>query len=83
MPQFNVHDAKTRFSQLLEMVERGEEVVVARNGRPVARLVGLQQTGTILGIGVGDPNYRADLSDEEAFSPMTSDEAENFYEGGR
>ncbi|HWG85330.1 MAG TPA: type II toxin-antitoxin system Phd/YefM family antitoxin [Deinococcales bacterium] len=34
----NVHEAKTRLSQLLEMVEAGEEVVIARAGKPVARL---------------------------------------------
>lgn len=37
--QVNVHEAKTHLSRLLERVERGEEVVIARNGRPVARLV--------------------------------------------
>jgi prevent-host-death family protein len=34
----NVHDAKTRFSKLLEQVRRGREVVIAKAGRPVARL---------------------------------------------
>jgi prevent-host-death family protein len=37
--QVNVHEAKTKLSQLLERVEAGEEVVIARAGRPVARLV--------------------------------------------
>lgn len=36
--QVNVQDAKTRLSALLAMVERGEEVVIARAGTPVARL---------------------------------------------
>ena len=35
----NVQEAKTRLSQLLAAAERGEEVVIARGGRPVARLV--------------------------------------------
>ena len=35
----NVHEAKTHLSKLLERVERGEENVIARSGRPVARLV--------------------------------------------
>ena len=34
----NVHDAKTHLSRLLQRVERGEEIVIARSGRPVARL---------------------------------------------
>jgi prevent-host-death family protein len=39
MIQVNVHQAKTQLSKLLEAVENGEDVVIARNGRPVARLV--------------------------------------------
>jgi prevent-host-death family protein len=37
--QVNVHEAKTQLSRLLQDVEKGEEVVIARNGEPVARLV--------------------------------------------
>lgn len=39
MSVVNVHQAKTQLSRLLAQVERGEEVVIARNGEPVARLV--------------------------------------------
>ena len=35
----NVHDAKTHFSRLLERVAAGEEIVIAKAGRPVAKLV--------------------------------------------
>lgn len=35
----NVHEAKTHLSRLLERVERGEEITIARAGKPVARLV--------------------------------------------
>jgi prevent-host-death family protein len=35
----NMHDAKTHLSRLVERVEGGEEVIIARAGRPVARLV--------------------------------------------
>lgn len=38
----NVHEAKSQLSRLLIAVEAGEEVVIARAGRPVARLVGLE-----------------------------------------
>ena len=38
----NVHQAKTHLSRLLAQVERGEEVVIARNGKPAARLVACQ-----------------------------------------
>lgn len=39
MDTVNIHDAKTRLSELLKRVEAGEELVIARAGRPVARLV--------------------------------------------
>ncbi|MGH8724131.1 MAG: type II toxin-antitoxin system Phd/YefM family antitoxin [Burkholderiales bacterium] len=38
MEKINVHDAKTHFSRLLERAEKGEEFVIAKAGRPVARL---------------------------------------------
>jgi prevent-host-death family protein len=39
MVTVNIHQAKTQLSQLLALVARGEEVIVARAGTPVARLV--------------------------------------------
>ncbi len=38
MKQVNVHEAKTQLSRLLEEVERGERITIARNGKPVAVL---------------------------------------------
>ena len=35
----NIHEAKTHFSRLVERVMRGEEVVIGKAGKPVARLV--------------------------------------------
>ena len=37
----NIHAAKTHFSRLVERAAKGEEIVIARAGRPVARLVPL------------------------------------------
>jgi len=41
----NIHDAKTQFSKLVERVEAGEEIVIARAGTPVARLAPLSVRG--------------------------------------
>lgn len=43
--QINVHEAKTQFSRLLEQVATGEEVIIAKAGKPVARLVPYTTTG--------------------------------------
>jgi prevent-host-death family protein len=40
--QVNMLDAKTRLSELVAAAERGEEVVIARSGRPAVRLVALE-----------------------------------------
>ena len=37
----NIHAAKTHFSRLVERAAKGEEIIIARAGRPVARLVPL------------------------------------------
>jgi prevent-host-death family protein len=37
--QVNIYEAKTRLSQLVERAEAGEEIIIARGGRPAARLV--------------------------------------------
>lgn len=39
MTEVNIHEAKTHLSQLLRRVSAGEEIVIARAGKPVARLV--------------------------------------------
>ena len=41
MSTYNLHEAKTHFSRLIEEVLRGEEVTIARYGTPVAQLVAL------------------------------------------
>jgi prevent-host-death family protein len=42
MRKFNVHEAKTQFSKLLDRAHSGEEIVIAKGGKPYARLVPLE-----------------------------------------
>ena len=44
MRQVNIHQAKTQLSQLLEDVARGDEIVIAKAGKPIARLVAIAAT---------------------------------------
>ena len=39
--QFNIHDAKTNLSRIIERVEHGEEIIISRAGRPVAKVIPL------------------------------------------
>lgn len=40
------YDAKTHFSELLQKVESGEEIIITRHGTPIARLVPVKKTTT-------------------------------------
>ena len=70
MPVVNVHQAKTHLSRLLAQVEAGEEVVIARRGEPVARLVrcksrGKRQFGAMKGQIVVDDSILDPLPEDE------------------
>lgn len=41
MRQVNIHEAKTHLSRLVEEAADGEEIIIAKAGKPVARLVGI------------------------------------------
>jgi prevent-host-death family protein len=43
MGKINVHDAKTHFSRILNRVQSGEEIIIAKAGKPVARIVPFTQ----------------------------------------
>jgi prevent-host-death family protein len=68
METVSVYDAKTHLSRLLAAVERGEDVVITRNGRPVARLVrvacrkGRRRFGTMPGFARVRGDFDAPLS---------------------
>ncbi|MCP3822683.1 type II toxin-antitoxin system Phd/YefM family antitoxin [Streptomyces sp. A3M-1-3] len=40
--QYNVHEAKTHFSKILEVVATGEEVIISKSGEPVAKVIPLK-----------------------------------------
>lgn len=64
----NVHEAKTQLSQLLARVERGETIVIARAGRPVAQLSAVSPTRREFGqvdLSFPDTALLAPLPDEE------------------
>ena len=78
--QFNIHDAKTNLSRIIERVEHGEEIIISRAGRPVAKvipLVGRVQRsgrGSLRGKLVLAPDWDSDAVNESNASDfgMTS-----------
>lgn len=66
----NVHEAKTNLSRLLVQAEAGEEVIIARNGNPVARLVRCKKhrkrkPGSMAGLFTVPDSFFDPLSEEE------------------
>ena len=70
MDPVSVYDAKTHLSRLLDAVEAGEEVVITRNGHPVARLVRAEapprrRFGTMPGVATVRADFDEPLSLDE------------------
>ena len=69
MIEMNVHEAKTNLSKLLDAAQAGEEVIIARAGKPVARLVAIEVPkrvpGTMKGLFELDESFFDPLPEEE------------------
>lgn len=69
--QMNIAEAKAKLSELIAAAERGEDVVIARGGKPVARLVSARSKGPAFRIGIAEgavtriPDFLEPMEDEE------------------
>jgi prevent-host-death family protein len=77
MTVFNIHDAKTQFSKLVERAASGEEVVIAKSGRPVARLVRFQERTKRRKLGM----MAGQFSLPDDFDSLGRQEIEQLFEG--
>jgi len=82
MDSFNVAQAKTHLSEILERVQEGEEILLTRRGKPIARVVPAGRTAMhILGAGAHDPNIDSGvLARDNWWKPLPEDEARIWYE---
>ncbi len=65
--QVNMHEAKTQLSRLAERASQGEEIVIARNGKPLAKLgpVTEEPKGVIFGLAKGQIWVSEDFDEED------------------
>lgn len=67
--QMNIAEAKAKLSELIAAAENGEEVVIARGGNPVVRLIPVNKPAIRIGIGDGLvsrlPDFLAPMSEED------------------
>ncbi len=79
MQSVNIHEAKTHLSRFVDLAAAGEEIVIARAGKPVARLVALETVHPKprrLGLGKGR------FTMPENFDALGEDEIRAMFEGG-
>ena len=78
MATVTIHAAKTHLSRLIEQVERGEEVVIARGKTPVVRLVPYAQEQSKRGFG----SMKGKVWLDESFWEPLPEEELRLWEGG-
>ena len=74
--EVNVHEAKTHLSRLLERVAMGEEVIIAKAGKPVAKLVSVDASKRrrVLGSAAGEFTVPDDFND-----PLPKEDEDLFW----
>ncbi len=77
MKKVNIYEAKTRLPQLVDQAASGQDVVIARAGRPVALLTRLPEIGRKRRLGVLDGRFR--IPDD--FNRLLPDEVLHSFEG--
>ena len=75
MAQIGMHEAKTKLSQLVERAESGEDIVIARNGKPVARLTPVASTSSMESVRGA---WRGRVRIGEDFDELPADIADAF-----
>lgn len=78
--EVNIHHAKTNLSRLIQQAENGEEIIIARAGKPAVRLVPIakkKSRKSLLGSGIGKVWISDDFD-----SPETNKEIEDLFYNG-
>jgi len=76
MQTVNIHEAKTQLSRFIDQATLGESIIIARAGRPVARLVPLDAVKKTRQLGLGKTIYTL----PENFDALHKNEIETMFE---
>lgn len=78
MQSINIHEAKTHLSRFVDLAAAGEEIIIARAGKPVARLVALETSQPApRRLGLGKSRFTL----PEDFDSLAADEIRAMFEG--
>jgi len=84
METLNIHAAKTHFSGLVERAEKGETIIIARAGKPVARLTPLEPDSANDRIAMAKRRIgflKDQMSIPDDFNEMGREEIERMFDG--
>lgn len=76
--QVNMHEAKTNFSKLVEKALRGEEVVIAKSGTPLVKLVPVSQPAALRPVGLDKQEVDEDFI-KRSMAPLSDEELEAWH----
>ncbi len=81
MRQYNMHEAKTNLSELVRLALEGEEIVLARNGRALVRLVPVSVDAGLRPIGLNalPPEEVTQEYLEESLNPLVGEDLEAWH----
>ena len=85
MASISAFEAKTRFGELLDRVARGEEIVITRHGKPVARMIpeGHPSLAKVRRAVADLRALRAEMAKRRGFKPLSDKEIRGLIEEGR
>lgn len=75
----NMHEAKTHFSKLVELALHGEEIVIARSGEPVVRLVPVAGEAALRPFGLDRQGTDVDFV-EASLEPLPEEELKYWHD---
>ena len=78
MSTINIHEAKTHLSRFVEQAAAGEEIIIAKAGKPMAKLVPLLRTPSHRNLGM----FKGKLNVSDDFDASLSDEVVGLFENG-
>ncbi|CAN5605801.1 type II toxin-antitoxin system prevent-host-death family antitoxin [soil metagenome] len=77
MKSFNIHDAKTNLSKLVEKAAQGESFIIARAGKPLVKVVPIDAPSKVRRIGAMAGQFK--IPDD--FDTMYQEEIETLFDG--
>ena len=82
MQTFNIHDAKTQLSRLVEQAAKGESFVIAKAGKPMVKVVALNAPESSQMMRIGFLAGQATVPEARVFNTLGSEDIAAMFDGG-